>query len=221
VELIVDDHDPRTAAAIDAAGPDDIAAVLRGVPRTTVDWSRPAGPGRRIVLRFHSEPGELVGDKGTAAVRAVRVTGAAGQTMIPAGMVLRAIGYRGTPVAGLPFDEASGTIPHENGRVTGLPGTYVVGWIKRGSKGGIGANRACAAETVGTLLSDAVAGTLPRPVLSSKAFARLAHRRGRHVVDARGMASIERAELSRGRRVGRPRSKLATLPELVTASRRG
>ncbi|MGY6024599.1 FAD-dependent oxidoreductase [Streptomyces spinosirectus] len=221
VELVVDDHDPRTAAAIDTAGPDDIAAVLRDVPRTTTNWSRPAGPGRRIVLRFHSEPRELAGDEGTAAVRSVRVTGAAGQTVIPAGMVLRAIGYQGTPVAGLPFDDSSGTIPHEHGRVSGLPGTYVVGWIKRGSRGGIGANRACAAETVGTLLSDAVAGTLPRPAASSKAFARLARRRGRHVVDARGMASIEQAELSRGRRLGRPRSKLATLPELVKASRRG
>ncbi|MFE7169384.1 FAD-dependent oxidoreductase [Streptomyces sp. NPDC057616] len=221
VELVVDDHDPRIAAAVDVAGPDGIAAVLRGVPRTTVDWSRPAGPGRRIVLRFHSEPAELVGGDDTAGIRSVCVTGPAGRTEIPAGTVLRAIGYQGTPVEGLPFDESTGTVPHENGRVTGLPGAYVVGWIKRGSRGGIGANRACAAETVGTLLSDAVAGTLPRPTLSSKAFARLARRRSRHVVDARGMASIEQAELSRGRRLGRPRSKLATVPELVKASRRG
>ncbi|MFR0357424.1 FAD-dependent oxidoreductase [Streptomyces sediminimaris] len=221
VELVVDDHDPRTAEAIDTAAPDGIAAVLRGVSRTAVEWSRPPGPGRRIVLRFHSAPEELIGEEDTAAIRAVRVTGTAGHSLIPAGMVLRAIGYQGTPVAGLPFDESSGTVPHENGRVAGLPGTYVVGWIKRGSQGGIGANRVCAAETVGTLLSDAVAGALPTPAFSAKAFARLARRRSRHVVDARGMASIERAELSRGRRVGRPRSKLATLPELVTASRRG
>lgn len=81
------------------------------------------------------------------------------------------------PQAGLPFDEGSGTVPHERGRVTGLPGTYVVGWIKRGPSGGIGANRRCAAETVGTLLDDAVAGRLPAPTAGARAFRRLARRR--------------------------------------------
>jgi ferredoxin--NADP+ reductase len=37
----------------------------------------------------------------------------------------------------------------------------VAGWIKRGPSGGIGANKACARETVGALLEDAVAGRLP------------------------------------------------------------
>jgi ferredoxin--NADP+ reductase len=42
-----------------------------------------------------------------------------------------------------------------------MPGTYVVGWIKRGSTGGIGANRTDAAETVKALIDDAAAGRLP------------------------------------------------------------
>jgi len=33
------------------------------------------------------------------------------------------------------------------------PGHYVAGWIKRGARGGIGVNKACAQETVMTLLS--------------------------------------------------------------------
>ncbi|MEV0024483.1 FAD-dependent oxidoreductase [Streptomyces atroolivaceus] len=222
VELVVDDHDPRTGAAIDGAAPGDRAALLRGVDRQVVDWSLPSPAGRRIVFRFHSAPVEALGGD---TVRAVRVTdgsdaesGTTGRD-IRAGLLLRAVGQRGLPVSGLPFDEATGTVPHEGGRVTDRPGTYVVGWIKRGPTGGIGANRTCAAETVGTLLDDAVGGTLPSPEHGAKAFQRLVRRRNRRVVDARGLAEIERAELALGRRAGRPRVKLATVPELVAAAR--
>ncbi|WP_329285802.1 FAD-dependent oxidoreductase [Streptomyces sp. NBC_00691] len=219
VDLVVDDRDPRTGASVDAAADGEKAALLRGVTRETVDWARtPAADRRRIVLRFHSAPVEAVG---TDAVRAVRVTehGSPSGTEIGAGLLVRAIGYRGVPLAGLPFDEATGTVPHEAGRVAGLPGGYVVGWIKRGPSGGIGANRACAEETVGTLLADAVAGALPKPTGTAREFRRLARRRSRHLVDARGLAAIDRTERARGEDAGRPRVKLATVPELVAAAR--
>ncbi|NED24639.1 ferredoxin-NADP reductase, partial [Streptomyces anulatus] len=50
---------------------------------------------------------------------------------------------------------------------------------------------------------------------------RLARRRNRRVVDARGLAAIDRAERDRGRRDGRPRVKLATVEELVATARAG
>ncbi|MFF8835376.1 FAD-dependent oxidoreductase [Streptomyces sp. NPDC015130] len=221
VELLVDDRDPRTGEAVDTAAPGDKAALLRDVPRETVDWTRePAADRRRIVLRFHSAPVEAVG---VERVRAVRVTedGSPTATEIGAGLLVRAIGYRGVRLAGLPFDEATGTVPHEAGRVTGLPGGYVVGWIKRGPSGGIGANRACAEETVGTLLADAVAGALPTPTGTPQAFRKLVRSRSTGLVDARGLAAIDRTERARGREAGRPRVKLATVPELVAAARAG
>ncbi|WP_405939932.1 FAD-dependent oxidoreductase [Streptomyces sp. NBC_00726] len=216
VELVVDDHDPRIGPAIEDAAPGGPAAVLRGVRRESVDWTRPPAEGRRIVLRFHSAPVEITGRDD---VDGVRVTADGGESAIPARLFLRAIGYRGLPVPGLPFDEATGTVPHEGGRVAGRPGTYVVGWIKRGPSGGIGANRTCAAETVGTLLADAVAGALPSGALPARAFARLVRARSRQVVDARGLAAIDRAERARGRDGGRPRVKFGTVPELVAASK--
>ncbi|MFS0691575.1 FAD-dependent oxidoreductase [Streptomyces nitrosporeus] len=219
VDLVVDDHDPRTGAAIDAAGPADKASVLRGALRETVDWSAPPPKRRRIVFRFHSAPLAALGEDRVRTVRVTDGTGSPEGTGIPAGLLLRAVGYRGLPVAGLPFDEESGTVPHEGGRVPGMPGTYVVGWIKRGPSGGIGANRTCAAETVTALLDDAVAGRLPAPGYGAKAFTRLARSRNRRLVDARGLAGIDRAELALGRRAGRPRVKLATVPELVAAAR--
>ncbi|MET9675355.1 FAD-dependent oxidoreductase [Streptomyces sp. NPDC006482] len=233
VDLVVDDRDPRTGEAIDAAAPGDKAALLRDVTREPVDWTAdPARDRRRIVLRFHSAPVEA---RGTERVEAVRVTegrSAAGTENGPenvvesgpeiaAGLLVRAIGYRGVRLTGLPFDEATGTVPHEGGRVKGLPGGYVVGWVKRGPSGGIGANRACAEETVGTLLADAVAGTLPPPTGTPQAFQKLVRRRSRGLVDARGLAAIDRAERARGRDAGRPRVKLATVPELVAAARGG
>ncbi len=159
VELVVDDEDPRTGRAIDSAVPGEHAALLRGVRRETVDWSAPpAKDRRRLVLRFHSAP---VAVTGSDRVTAVRVAGRDGEVEIPAGLVVRAVGHRGRPLPGLPFDDTTGTVPHAGGRVEGMPGTYVVGWIKRGSSGGIGVNRTCAAETIGALLDDAAAGRLP------------------------------------------------------------
>lgn len=167
VEVVIDGHEASIATAIAAAGSGDKAGLLQGLDTKPVDWSVAPPPGRRIVLRFGGAPTEVVGDE---QVRAVRTSDGA---ELPAGMVLRAIGYRGRPVAGLPFDEESATVPSQAGRVAGVPGAYVVGWIKRGPSGGIGANRTCAEETVGSLLADAVAGRLTKPKRGRRAFARL------------------------------------------------
>ncbi|MCS7475900.1 FAD-dependent oxidoreductase [Umezawaea endophytica] len=158
VDVVVDAQDDRTTRAVDTAAPTGKAVVLQRVAREVVDWSAPPPPGRRVVLRFHSAPVAVVGD---TAVRGLRVTGPADDVEIGTGQVVRAVGYRGTPLPGLPFDEGTGTVPHTGGRVAGRPGTYVVGWIKRGSTGGIGANKTCAAETVAALVDDAVNGRLP------------------------------------------------------------
>jgi ferredoxin--NADP+ reductase len=174
VELVVEAHDLRTMRAIDTAAPADKAGLLQGVTRETVDWSAPPPYGRRrIVLRFHSAPIEILGD---TQVRGLQVTGPAGDLQVMTGQVVRAVGYRGTPVPGLPFDEDTGTIPNSGGRVDARPGTYVVGWIKRGPSGGIGANKTCAQETVGALLDDAIAGRLPAASRRSSTLATLTNR---------------------------------------------
>ena len=149
--LVVDTHDPRIPTAIDAAVAK--AGLLRGVDQAAVDWSAPpAHDRRRIVLRFHSTPLAITGDP---TVRALWVVGTGGAVEIATNQVVRAVGHRTTPLPGLPFDQTTGTIANTAGRVTGRPGTYVVGWAKRGATGGIGANRTCAAETVSALLEDA------------------------------------------------------------------
>ena len=106
----------------------------------------------------------------------VRVGGPDGPTELRAGLVVRAVGHRGRPLAGLPFDEETGTVPHHAGRVDGRAGTYVVGWIKRGPGGGIGVNRRDAAETVASLIEDGksgLIGTRPRRGLLRRRATRL------------------------------------------------
>lgn len=171
VDLVVDGHDPQIGRVIDTAGRGEKAATLQRVTRERVDWSRPpptSGP-RRIVLRFGSTPTELAGRDRVDAVKTAGSDGA----VIPTGLVVRAVGHRGVALPGLPFDDERGVVPNQAGRVEQMPGTYVVGWIKRGPTGGIGANRACAAETVGALLEDAVAGWLPQPTGGRRALRKL------------------------------------------------
>ncbi len=114
------------------------------------------GPARQLLL----EPQERTG-QGTVAP----VEGAA-PVALEAGLIISAIGFRGTAVASLPFDEQTGTIPNQAGRVLDpatrdrVPGAYVVGWIKRGPTGFIGTNKRCAQETVATLIDDYNAGLL-------------------------------------------------------------
>ena len=153
IELVIDADSLPADVPLSGAK----AELLRDVPRRRLDLSAPPPPGRRIVLRFHSAPQEILGDD---RVRGLRATGRSGEIEISAGAVVRAIGYRGSPIPGLPFDERTGTVPNTGGRVDGVPGAYVVGWIKRGPSGGIGANRSCAEETVGALLDDAASGSL-------------------------------------------------------------
>ena len=82
---------------------------------------------------------------------------------LDAQMVLRSVGYQSVPLAGVPFDGRTHTVPNASGRVlseTGepLPGEYVAGWLKRGPTGVIGTNKADAAETVQALLADLAGG---------------------------------------------------------------
>lgn len=174
---IVIDGDPGVEGEIAEGGPMSAAAELRGVPVTDIDWTAPAPDGPRLVLRFHSSP---VAASGEGRVESVRVSDRnTGFRDIPAGMLIRSIGSRGSQIPGLPYDEATGIFPNTGGRIS--PGSYVTGWAKRGATGGIGANRACARETVAALLDDAEAGLLAAPKNSARAFGRLTRKsRGRN-----------------------------------------
>jgi ferredoxin--NADP+ reductase len=201
------------------------------------DYSQrePAGKSHRIELRFLRSPVEILGEGEDGPVTGVRLavnrleTGDDGRVravptgeeeVVECGLVLRSIGYRGTPLADVPFDERRGLIRNLGGRVVGddgarCPGEYVVGWIKRGPSGVIGTNKKDAADTVARIVEDRDAGTLGAPVAADaeETAAWLAERVA-DLVTWEGWEAIDRHETGTGEPLGRPRVKLVRVEHM-------
>jgi len=133
-------------------------------------------------------------------------------TNIECELVFRSIGYKGTPLPGVPFDEARAVVPNRAGRVADPDGgsagnIYVTGWMKRGPTGIIGTNKADSMETVATLLAD-LARFPQQPKLGGDALARHLEARGHAYVDYADWKKIDAYEISRGMSAGKPREKL-------------
>ena len=135
---------------------------------------------------------------------------------MPVQLVVRAVGYRGVPTPGLPFDDRSGTIPHTNGRIEGRRNEYVVGWIKRGPTGVIGSNKKDSQETVNTLISD-LSGVDLADVdadYSEQLVEWLLERQPKLITDDHWKL-IDEHERSAGEPHGRPRVKVTSVAELL------
>jgi ferredoxin--NADP+ reductase len=191
----------------------------------------PQGRSKRIVLRFFSSPVELLGDEVVERLRVVRNTlvrdddgrlrarATDHDELIDCSLVFRAIGYLGVPIPGLPFDERRGVIRNQDGRVVGVPATYVAGWIKRGPSGVIGTNKRCASDTVASLLADLESGELGGgQTLDPGEIDRRLRERQPDLVDYLAWGRIDTAEKAAGERQGRPRVKFTRAAELLEAS---
>jgi ferredoxin/flavodoxin---NADP+ reductase len=205
----------------------------------------PTGQPKRIVLRFLLSPTALLaGEDGhLGAVELTRNElvatpdgGLRAQSTdqtetIETGLVFRAIGYRGIPLAGVPFDERRGVIANEGGRVCDAgsgavtPGEYVVGWIKRGPSGVIGTNKKDAQETVDAMLADLglaadhgagpASGAHVPSAPHADAVEALLRSRQPQLVTYAGWEAIDRHERALGEQTGRPRVKLTRIDELL------
>ncbi len=192
----------------------------------------PAGKRRRIVLRFLVSPVALLGQDRVEGIRIghnelahddsgqIRPRPKDTTEEIGCGLVFRSIGYRGTPLEDVPFDEQRHVIPNQQGRVLDgertVPGEYAVGWIKRGPTGIIGTNKRDAQETVDALLEDLDAGRLPEPADPGRnALEALVAERAPDAVSYAGWEAIDRAERAAGEPHGRPRVKLCSFDELL------
>jgi ferredoxin/flavodoxin---NADP+ reductase len=202
--------------------------------RTDADWDtrrklatlirlqarRVAAPAKRIVFKFHHSPVAVSGGTHVTGVQVQTHEGSGSPGTIDCGLLLRAIGYRGSALPGLPFDMQTGVISNVAGRVMdgSVPrtGVYVTGWIKRGPRGVIGSNKQCAAETVGCLLADAQAGKLSHR--SDDAVAQALTASQRQVVSFGGWQRIDRAERQAGSAQRRPRIKQTDMGELLASA---
>lgn len=199
--------------------------VMRGYAETP-----PRGAKRRIVFRFQTSPIEITGDERVEAVVLGRneLVDDGGRLVakdtgireeLPAQLVVRAVGYRGIPTPGLPFDDRSGTIPHTDGRIDGSTNEYVVGWIKRGPSGVIGSNKKDSADTVDTLLADLEGRTLTEfnGAHYESIEEWLLSRQPKLITDEHWQL-IDAHERGAGEPHGRPRVKLTNLEEFLRIS---
>jgi ferredoxin--NADP+ reductase len=195
----------------------------------------PQGRPKRLVLRFLASPVAFHGEGRVESVEIVRnrlEADAHGRVSavptderetIPAGLVLRSVGYRGVAIPGVPFDENRCTIRNDGGRVLDesgaqVPGVYAAGWIKRGPSGVIGTNKKDATETVANLLADVEAGRLAAAGHSAAEVDALLDERGVSRVLYDGWTAIDAHERGLGEPQGRPRVKLCSWDELLDAA---
>jgi ferredoxin--NADP+ reductase len=195
-----------------------------------------AAVSRRLRLRFLASPvelraegerlralvyedNELVASEGRVSAR-----GTGQKHELSTGFVVRSIGYQGIALPGAPFDAKRGIVPNLAGRVltsdaTPAVGLYVTGWIRRGPTGLIGTNKACAKETVDTLLADLDA--LPAPTLDASAIDAELSARGVEVIAYDGWRAIDAAETKRGASAGKVRDKFTSVSQMLEVAAKG
>ncbi len=149
----------------------------------------------------------------TASDELGRMVGTGELLRYDVGAVYRAVGYRSTPVPGMPFDADLGVVPHAEGRVVDaagapIPRLYATGWIKRGPVGLIGSTKSDAAQTVRHLVDDLADAEPIAPEGDP-----LAH--VDHAVDLDGWLRIDAAERGAGAERGRERTKLVDRAEML------
>jgi ferredoxin/flavodoxin---NADP+ reductase len=235
-DIVVDPRDLDILAESRAAIASDHIAMKNLEILEAFSQRPPSGKRRRIHLRFLVSPVEVHPDSTGKRVAAVTIernrlevrpdgsiaaVGTGERERLDAQLLLRSVGYRGSALAGVPFDDRQGVIPNVDGRVlrtpggAPVPGWYAAGWIKRGPTGVIGTNKACAMETVESLLSD----RLPVPADGRpESVDALLEERGVRVVDYACWSRIDRAELLLGEQAGRVRVKLVSRAALLAAA---
>jgi ferredoxin--NADP+ reductase len=199
---------------------------------------QPNGKSRRLVVRFLVSPVELIGNevRQVVTMRLVKnelYATEAGKLNprptskfeeLPVGLVFRAVGYRGVPLPGVPFNEQWGVIPNRRGRLINaetqeaIVGQYAAGWIKRGPSGIIGTNKPDALETVNCMLEDLANGHLLSPDYPDIAAAEMfVTQRQPDYFSYEDWLRLDEIEVARGQAVGRPRVKFTRIEDMLAA----
>ena len=230
VDMIVHDED----FDYDDAAREAIASnkQLVVVDRIFQSWrQREVGKAsRRLHLHFYAKPVEVLG---TAQVEGLRIErtkpdGAGGVTGtgefrdIPVQALYRAVGYFGSALPDVPFNDRHGVIPNHEGQVLDddnrvVPGMYATGWIKRGPVGLIGHTKSDAMETIQHLVKDQASWWTPAEP-DEQAVLDLLTTRGVNFTNLEGWQRLDAAERALGEARGRERIKLISREEMMEAS---
>jgi ferredoxin--NADP+ reductase len=189
---------------------------------------------RRLHLHFWARPVEIRTDASGRVSSFVYertrpdaeggVTGTGEMREVEVQAVYRAVGYFGSPLAGVPFDERHGVIPNHEGQVLRqdsnerVPGVYATGWIKRGPVGLIGHTKSDAMETIRHVINDPGSWWQPADP-SEDAIPALLASRGVIWTDLDGWHRLDEHEMSLGAPHGRARIKVVPRDEMISISR--
>ena len=205
------------------------------VVKTLTDWTlrEPSEltASRRIHLHFLQRPVAVLGEDRVVGLRTERTVLTGDGSVAGTGQmrdwdvqaVYRAVGYFGSPLPGLPFDEVTGVIPNREGRVIDadgeqVPGVYATGWIKRGPVGLIGHTKSDATETIRNLVAD-VDGLELAPERDPGAVATFLAERGVVPVEWAGWTLLDAHERALGAPQGRERIKVVPRAEMLAIMR--
>ncbi|MFC1412290.1 FAD-dependent oxidoreductase [Streptacidiphilus sp. N1-12] len=189
----------------------------------------------KLFLHFFESPTEVLGEGGrvvglrterTALDGTGNVTGTGEFHDWDVQSVYRAVGYLSAELPKLPWDEQTGTVPHQAGRVVEngghLASTYVTGWIKRGPVGLIGHTKGDANETVANLVEDFRADRLPAPAQpAEQAVTAFLEAAGVRYTTWDGWYRLDAAERALGAAEGRERIKIVPREQMLAASEAG
>lgn len=145
-------------------------------------------------------------------------------TTLDVDLVLKAVGYRGVPLAGLAFDDKKGIVANRDGRVLQAPGGdtrrghYVVGWAKRGPTGLVGTNSPDSKATVELLVADLGQASFLQPSVDDAAA--LLRERKIDFVSWQDWRRLDVHEQKEGQARGKVRWKQPSVEALMAAVRK-
>lgn len=188
------------------------------------------GASRRLHLHFFANPVEVLGTDRVEGFRyertepdgagGVRGTGEFREVAVQA--IYRAVGYFGSPLDGIPFDDRRGVIPNREGQVLDdhdepVHGVYATGWIKRGPVGLIGHTKSDAMETIRHVINGQASWWSPAHPEES-AIVELLASRDVEYTDLSGWHALDEHEIGLGAPAGRARIKVVPRDEMVRVS---
>jgi ferredoxin--NADP+ reductase len=207
--------------------PQDADAALDPGLRKSVSHLRDfaslsAGKKKTIHFDFFAKPiavegvdrAERVIVERTRLDAAGRAVGTGETYVVPAGLVVSCIGYTTPPIAGIPYEEASGRFANAAGAIGG--NLYCVGWARRGPSGTIGTNRPDGYEVADTIAASFAGGGGDRR--GGEGLDALLASRGADIVTFNDWQRIEAAEVGRAR-PGNPREKFVAVGDMLSTAR--
>ncbi|WP_100421715.1 FAD-dependent oxidoreductase [Sediminihabitans luteus] len=224
------DFDEGSTAAINSSN------QTKQVVKTLTDWTLndPADmkASRRLHLHFLHRPAEVLGEDGKVVGLRTERTQLNGDATVsgtgeyhdwPVHAVYRAVGYFGSPLPEIPFDELKGVISNREGRVVDIdgeqvPGVYATGWIKRGPIGLIGHTKSDASETIRHLVEDVTSREdegRTAPHGSPDAILDFLRERGVGFVEWNHWQVLDAHERTLGEAQGRERVKVVPRDEMI------